>query len=141
MIALDTNVVVAAMVSSASEHSQVLCWLKNNNEPLAIPVSVIGESLRLLTHPKVFQRPLKLKEALEITNQFISFYEMSVLDESPDWWRELNEIADKDPLVRGNIIFDARICLCLKFNGVKKIASFDSDLSRFSFVKRLVPDV
>lgn len=54
MTALDTNILVGVMVSSSSLHEEAVRGLTNLSDDICITPTSVGETLRLLTHPKVF---------------------------------------------------------------------------------------
>ncbi len=132
MIALDTNILVDLLVRSQPNHKKVADWLDGLGEPIATTAVSVGELLRLLTHPRVFPSPLNLSQAVELWDNFAKRYKLGILPEEEEWWLALKNLA---PSIRGNEIFDARIALCLKFNGVKEIATYDSDFKKYPFLK------
>ncbi len=139
MIALDTNVIIAALVSSCPDHDKAVKGLDAINDSLCTTPTNIGETLRLLTHPRVFERPLKLSKAVSHFSSFLNCRSIIILDEPTDWWKELDQ-AEKDvPGLKGNEIFDARIALCLKAHGVKRIFTWDSDFKKYSFLRTVKP--
>ena len=131
MIALDTNIIVDLSVESQPHHSQVKEWIKTVEDPLATTHICLGETFRLLTHPRIFPHPLSLSAAVELVEKFLHHYEIIVLPEKEEWWLDLKE----QPTVRGNEVFDARIAFCLRHNGVKEIATYDSDFKKYPFLK------
>ncbi len=137
MIGLDTNTLVALLVSSQTEHRQARQWLESCADSLCTTPVNIGEFLRLTTHSRVFSRPLSITAAVRLLATFVDDFEVDVLDESPDWWRELNELEGAVAPLRGNDVFDARIALCLKHSRVSVICTRDEGFSRFSFLKRI----
>lgn len=140
MIALDTNVILHCVVSSHSRHKEAKAWIENEKTPLCTTHTNLAETLRLLTHDKVFPKPLKLAPAIDLVSDFVDGFEIRLLDESPDWWLELKEVLKTIPHLKGNEIFDARIALCLRYNGVQKICTFDSDFRKYAFLKVMQPE-
>jgi len=135
MIALDTNAIIHYLVKSQLDHKVVKAWFEKNTEPLATTHTNIAEVLRLITHPKVFPNPMKLAAAVELVKNFIEVFNLLVLEESPHWYEELQPLAKLIPTLRGNEVFDARIALCLKHNGIKEILTFDTDFLKYPFLK------
>lgn len=135
MIALDTNILIPLFVNSDPRHEEMLSWLANQQEALAITHTNIGEVLRLLTHPRIFKKPLSLKKAIELVQSFIEVRKVAVLQESESWWIELKDLLEDLPGVRGNEVFDARIALCLQYNGVRKFYTFDVDFRKYEFLE------
>lgn len=138
MIALDTNIVVDLLVNSQTDHGRAKAWLERCKDRLATTPVNIGETLRLLTHPRVFASPLALRPAVELLGHFVNNFAVVILEESPDWWQDLPDLLKQIPGLRGNEIFDARIALCLRHNGVKELCTRDSDFNKYPFIK-IVP--
>lgn len=138
MIALDTNVVVDLLVNSQADHAHAKAWLERCKDRLATTPVNIGEILRLLTHPRVFASPLALRPAVTLLGHFVDNFDVVILEESPDWWQDLPDLLKQAPGLRGNEIFDARIALCLRHNGIKELCTRDSDFSKYPFIK-IVP--
>lgn len=135
-IALDTNVLVHVLVASSSEHQRSAAWLEGEGGPFATTHTNVAEFLRLVTHRRVFERPLTLREAVGVVARFVDEFDVAVLHESDLWWRALAELSL--PL-RGNDVFDARIALCLRHHGVTRICSYDSGFARFDFIDLVTP--
>lgn len=134
MIALDTNVLIYLLVSSQPEHARAKKWLDENTDGLATTHTNIGESLRLLTHPRVFARPLDLPQAVELLDCFLNDFNVEVLSDEEKWWARLAVRSASISHLRGNEIFDARIALCLQYHGISKICTLDSDFEKYPFL-------
>jgi uncharacterized protein len=139
VIALDTNIIVHYLVSSSAEHPQVRTWFEARDEALGTTPTNVGEVLRLLTHPRVFPRPMKLAAACELVAGFLDDQAVTLLEEKASWLEDLGEIAEAIPTLRGNEVFDARIAICLRYNGVKRICTLDSDFAKYRFLEIVTP--
>jgi toxin-antitoxin system PIN domain toxin len=135
-IALDTNLLVHLLVSSSRQHDRCRVWLESVDAPLATTHTNLAEFLRLVSHPRVFERPLTLDAGVEVLARFLDEFALEVLHESDLWWRALLELGL--PL-RGNDVFDARIALCLRHHGVREICTLDAGFARFDFLDLIVP--
>jgi uncharacterized protein len=135
MTAIDTNVLIGIMVSSSTFHSEMMDGLNNLDDELCTTPTNIGEVLRLLTHSKVFSSPLKLEKAIDALSLLIEAYDIRILDEDTNWWKELGEITKQIPGLKGNEVFDARIALCLRQHKVKRIWTRDADFKKYSFLQ------
>jgi len=136
MIGIDTNILIDLMVSSSPTHIQAKEKIKRLiEEDFCTTPTNIGEVLRLLTHPKVFSFPLNITKAVNLLTMLLESYNIKILEEPLDWWETLPKIEKEIPGIRANEIFDARIALCLRVNGVKKIFTRDADFRKFSFLK------
>lgn len=135
MTALDTNVLVGIMVSSSSLHEEAVRALENLSDEICVTPTNVGETLRLLTHPKVFSSPVKIGKAVAAFSDLVESYNIRVLDEDVNWWKSLSEIEKLIPGLKGNEIFDARIAICLKQHNVKRIYTLDSDFKKYPFLQ------
>ncbi len=140
MIALDTNILVALLVQSQSEHAKTRKWFEGIRERFATTSTNVSEVLRLLTHAKVFPSPLALDRAVDLLTGFLGGFEVRALEDEPEWWMGLKSLLASIPSLRGNEIFDARIALCLRYHGVKEICTFDADFKKYPFLKVVVPE-
>ncbi len=135
MTAIDTNVLIGIMVASSTYHADAVNGLGNLDDELCTTPTNIGEVLRLLTHSKVFSSPLKIEKAVEALSLLIEAYDIRILDEDTNWWKDLGEIARQIPGLKGNEIFDAKIALCLRQHKVKRIWTRDADFKKYSFLQ------
>jgi predicted nucleic acid-binding protein len=63
----DVNVLVGAFRADAPHHAQLRRWLKSavaDVEDLGLTDAVVGGTIRVLTHPRVFVNPTPLDDAL-----------------------------------------------------------------------------
>lgn len=135
MTGIDTNILIDLIVSSVPHHISSTDGVENLEDDLCTTPTNIGECLRLLTHPKVFPKPLSLSRAVRALEEMLDYYQIQILDEPLDWWLELGQIEDEIPGIRGNEVFDARIALCLRAHHVKRIFTRDADFKKYSFLK------
>lgn len=135
MTALDTNILIGIMVSSSSLHEETMKGMANLSDDLCVTPTNIGETLRILTHPKVFASPLKIGKAITALSDLLDSHNIRILDEDINWWTALSEIEKLIPGLKGNEIFDARIAICLKHHNVKRIFTFDSDFKKYPFLQ------
>lgn len=133
MIAIDTNIIIYTLVQSQPEHIRALRWMQNQKEELATTPTNIGETLRLLTHPKVFPKPLSLKSAVQHLGKLIDAFGINILSEPDDWWQTLTQLSKHT--IAGNDVFDARIVCTLQFHGIKKICTMDPGFEIYSAVE------
>ena len=71
MIVPDVNVLVYAARAAAPEHAAYRAWLEGalaGVETIGVSELVLSGVIRVLTHPRVFQEPLLLGDALAFTD-------------------------------------------------------------------------
>lgn len=133
MIAVDTNVLVHAHREESPLHRPAVRRLESLVAELAdwaIPAFCVAEFVRVVTHPRVYERPHTEREAraavealLEAPNvrvllpgeRFVSIF-LGVLEEAG---------------ARGNLVFDAQIVAVCREAGVRQFVTEDRDFSRF----------
>mgnify|MGYP006284900171 CR=1 FL=1 len=137
MIALDTNILVYAHREEFPEHGQALAWLRflaEGQAPWALPVFSLGEFLRLVTHPRVFDPPSALEDALAALEALTDSPSLRVLSPARRFPALLAE-AVRAGRTGGNLAFDAQIAAVLKEHGVGALLTRDRDFSRFPWIR------
>lgn len=136
MIAIDTNILVYAHREELALHRKALSrlvGLAEGLEPWALPVFCIGEFLRVVTHPKLFNPPSTLRRAILAIGNLLESPSVVILNPAENFWPILTEIA-RIADAKGNILFDAQIVAVCREHGVREILSEDRDFSRFEGV-------
>ena len=141
MLALDTNVLVAAHRADAPNHQACLALL----EALARGVAPVGlfwpslyEFLRVVTHHRVFDPPTPLADALAAVDDFVSMPTARVLAETDNHAGVLSEVLATSP-VEGNLLHDAHLVALAIEHGVHELVTYDRDFKRFPQVASRTP--
>ncbi|MFQ5738919.1 MAG: TA system VapC family ribonuclease toxin [Acidobacteriota bacterium] len=133
MIAVDTNILVYAHREEMSKHGAArdrLTRLAEGAERWCIPVFCMGEFLRILTHPRLFDPPYSSQEGLEAVERVLASPSLVILNPGPDHVRLLVEaILESD--ATGNLVFDAQIVALCREAGVRSLLTEDRDFDRF----------
>ena len=137
MIAVDTNILVYSHREDSPFHTSAwdsLSKLAGSPGSWAIPWPCIHEFLSIVTHPRIYQPPSKLDQAIETVEAWLESPNLVLLCEGPDYFYQLGQL-----LVAGKIagpkVHDARIAsLCLT-HGVRELWSADRDFTRFPSLK------
>ena len=139
MTSLDTNIIIDIIVRSSQFHKESFECFKSLKDDFVTTPTNIGECLRLLTHPRVFAKPLSILKAVKVLNEFLEAYHIHIIDEPLDWWKNLSPIVKAIPDLCGDEIFDARIAVSLKAAHVDHILTRDSDFKKYSFLRSVYP--
>jgi toxin-antitoxin system PIN domain toxin len=134
VIAVDTNVLVYAHRSELSKHEAALERLSALAEGAvawAIPVFCVGEFLRVITHPRLFDPPHSVAEACEALDRVLAAPSLSVLTPGDRYAVLLTE-AMREADVVGNLVFDAQVVAVCREAGVGSLLTEDRDFDRFS---------
>ena len=137
MIAVDTNVLVYAHRSGVREHQRALAWLRHLAEgpvPWGLPVFVLGEFLRVVTHPRLFDAPSALEDATASLEGLLSSPSVRVLASGPRYGDLLLD-AVRAGRATGNLAFDAQIAAVCREHGISRLLTRDRDFSRFPWIR------
>ncbi len=137
MIAVDTNILLYAHRVESQDHlaaAEVVHGLSEGPDLWGLPVFVIGEFLRVATHPAVFQPPSTVAQAMDAIESLLDSPMMRILAPGDRYWRLFAE-SIVDSGARGNLVFDAQIVAVCREHGVDTILSQDRDFRRFSNIR------
>ena len=134
MIAVDTNILVYAHREDSQWHDVAYSRIVNLAEgraPWAIPWPCIHEFLAIVTHPKIYDPPSPLAEALDQVKAWMESPSLLLLSESENYWSELRNTLDAGRIA-GPQVHDARIAALCKLHGIRELWSADRDFGRFT---------
>ncbi|MGQ0779224.1 MAG: type II toxin-antitoxin system VapC family toxin [Pseudonocardiales bacterium] len=141
MIAIDTNILVYAHRGDAPSNSRAHALLKSLSEGTqrwAVPSPCIAEFLCVVTHPRVYDPPSTLSEALMQVDSWLAAPLVSLLPEGGLTWIWTRQLVE-DAKLTGPRVYDARIAaLCLE-HGVRELWTADRDCSRFPALRTRNP--
>ena len=142
MVVIDTNVLVYAADEEAPEHEKcrhLLERLRRQDGAWYLTWGICYEFLRVVTHPRVFRRPMNAHDA----NRFLAALQQSpalgMLVPTDRHAAVLSEVIDVVPHLAGNLLHDAATAVLMKEHGIHTIISRDTDFHRFPFLERLDP--
>ena len=133
MIAVDTNVLVYAHRTETERHRVALDHLTRlceSNQPWALPAPCLSEFFRVVTHPKVFNPPSKLTEALDFARSVTEAPSCRLLAPGNHYLEQLFAVMQEAD-ARGNLVFDAQIVALCREHGISKVLTNDRDFERF----------
>ena len=129
MIAVDTNVLLHAHRADSPWHDAATASLDTLGRRWAIPWPSIPEFLAIATHPKIFNPPTPLDDAIAAVDSWRSAT-VALLGETSEHWSALTTLL-RSGKVMGPQTHDARIAaICLQ-HAVEELWSADRDFSRF----------
>ena len=133
MIAVDTNVLVFAHRRHLAPHRQAVGWLRalaEGKTPWGIPVFCLGEFVRIVTHPGVFDPPSTIRQATSALRSVLDSPTVRILrpsDNFPALFQDALERAD----ARGNLAFIAQVAAVCREHGAADLLTMDRDFARF----------
>ncbi len=134
MIAVDTNIPVYAHREELDQHVAArarLTALAEGDEAWAIPAFCLGEFLRVVTHPRLFDPPYKVDEACRALERVLASPSLRILYPGERYWRLLRD-AMVEANASGNLAFDAQIVAVCRESGVSTLVTEDRDFARFA---------
>lgn len=133
MIAVDTNILVYAHRAELPKHEAAaakLVSLAEGPAAWALPVFCLGEFLRVVTHPRLFDPPFTAAEAGRALARVLESPSLEVISPGPSFPELLlNAVREADAV--GNLVFDAQIVAVCREAGVRVLLTEDRDFDRF----------
>jgi hypothetical protein len=133
MIAVDTNVLIAAHREETPGHApalRVVRRLAEGHEAWAIPVFCIGEFLRVVSHSRVFDPPTPAIEAFTAMESLLASPSVRLLVPGDRFLPILRAMLEESA-VHGNLVFDAQIAAVCLEHGATTLLTEDRDFARF----------
>jgi toxin-antitoxin system PIN domain toxin len=133
VIAVDTNVLVYAHREETAQHQRAtdaLAHLAEGDEPWGLPLFVLGEFLRVVTHPRLFSPPSPLDQAVAVVEALLQSPTARLLVPGARFWPLLRRALDEAGAT-GNLVFDAQIVALCREYGVDTLLTNDRGLRRF----------
>ena len=134
MIAVDSNVLVYAHRRDSPWHGEATTRLKELAEGTAawaIPWPCVHEFLSIVTHPRIYDPPSTLAQAIDQVEAWLASPSLVLLAEDRDYWPGLRVILER-ARVAGPRIHDARIAALCTSHGVRELWTADRDFGRFA---------
>jgi hypothetical protein len=133
LIAVDTNVLVYAHREEVPKHRAARARLTELAEGRAlwgIPAFCLGEFVRVVTHPRLFDPPHTVDEACRALERLLASPSLRVVLPSERYWPLLAE-ALREADARGNLAIHAQIAAVCREAGVAALLTEDRDFARF----------
>ena len=133
MLAVDTNILVYAHREDATSHAEadrVLAELAEGAQAWAIPWACVHEFLAIATHPRIYDPPTPVGDALEQVRCWLESPSLALLGEGKAYLETLADLLERAPATGGRL-HDARIAALCQYHGVRKLLSADRDFGRF----------
>ena len=133
MIAADTNILVYAHRADSEWHEPA----RSRIESLAqgriswgLPWPCIHEFLAIVSHPRIYNPPSTVAEALDQVGAWLESPIAELLTETHSHWQVLKELL-RNGRVKGPMVHDARVAALCIAHGVTEFWTADRDFSRF----------
>jgi len=138
-IFIDTNILVYAAVKEFTEHKAAQQFLEELDSTPCVAWSVVYEFLRVTTHPRILPYPLKSKNSMLFISSLLQIPGVSILTETNRHLDILEKVISEIVHPSGSLFHDIHIAVLMQENGIKDIATADTDFLQFSFLNVLDP--
>lgn len=129
---IDVNILVHAFREDSPRHAILRGWLEEqvySEGAFAVADLSLSGFLRVVTHPRVFNPPTPLREALEFVEALRGQPNCVVLTPGERHWSIFTRLC-RDSEARGNLVPDAYLAATAIESGSELITT-DRDFSRF----------
>jgi toxin-antitoxin system PIN domain toxin len=133
VILIDANLLVYAHVASMPQHLAATSWLDqklNGTATVALPWQSLLSYARLVTNPRIFERPLPVAAAWEQIESWLGCPVVRIPNPG-DRYKEILARLMVSSVDRSNLIPDAQLAALAIENGFI-LCSSDRDFARFS---------
>jgi toxin-antitoxin system PIN domain toxin len=140
MILLDANLLLYAYHPEAVEHQRAAVWLESvlaGRGPVGLAWITLWAFIRIVTNPRVFERPLATGEAVEVVSGWLAQPSAVVVEPGERYWDILRQLLVEGQ-VSGPLVTDAALAALALENGAV-LCTTDRDFSRFPSLSTLNP--
>jgi len=133
VILVDANLLVYAHVATFSQHANARDWLDtrlNGVSPVGLPWPSIIAFLRIVTNPRIFERPEGVEEAWRQVEEWLGCPSVWIPQPTERHGEILKPLLI-DQRLRANLIPDAHLAVLAIEHGLI-LCSTDGDFARFS---------
>ena len=136
MILLDVNVLVYAHREDSSQHTEYRKWLERfieSGRTFGISDLVLSGFLRIVTHPRIFNPPTPLSQAMEFVEIIRRQPQCVLVVPGPRHWEVFKDLC-RSAGAKGNLVADAFHAALAIENGAEWVTT-DHDYARFPKLK------
>lgn len=138
---VDVNILLYASDRESPFHDAAAAFLRERaDDPdiFCLTWPVIMGYLRLITHPRVFERPLAPRAALDNIAALVGLPRCRVVSE-PERFLEVYRDVAVEVAARGNLVPDAHVAALARAHGIRTIYTRDRDFRKFPFLRVVDP--
>ena len=142
MFVVDTNILIYAADADNPEYR--LCrslleeW-RGQTTSWYLTWGIVYEFLRVVTHPRVFNKPWQTAKAWKFVNALLESSSLGILTETDRHAPVAEQVFSQVPAISGNLVFDAHTAILMTEHGIRRIYTRDMDFHRFPFLEVVDP--
>ncbi len=132
MILIDANLLVYAHARSFAQHARARAWLDqklSDNAPVGLPWESLVAFLRIVTNPRIFERPESIKGAWQQVAAWLDCEVVWIPRPTERHGSVLERLLDATS-ARANLVHDAHLAALAIEHGLR-LCSTDGDFARF----------
>ena len=140
MTIIDANILLYAYNADAPEHPAARAWVEGllaSRDWIGLPWLTLWAFLRISTNPRLFPRPLGIREAFNIVRGWLASASVVIIQPETRHVEILQNLA-VDNQAGGPLLTDAALAALAVEHGAV-LASTDRDFSRFPTLRWLNP--
>lgn len=129
---IDVNLLLYAYNYSSQHHNAARLWIErvfSSNEPAGLAWITVPAFLRIVTNSRALRKPLSLRHAAAVADQWLRVPAVRLFDPGPRHWTILSSLI-RNGQVRGPLIADACLAAIAIEQGLV-LCTNDRDFSRF----------
>lgn len=133
MIGVDANLLVYAHREDSPWHepaNEAMRVLAEGTAAWAVPWPCVHEFLAIVTHPRIYDPPTPVEQALDQVAAWLESPTLVLLSEAEGYWGRLRDLLESGR-ISGPRVHDARVAALCLHHGVRELWSADRDFSRF----------
>jgi toxin-antitoxin system PIN domain toxin len=133
VIGVDTNILVYAHRTDSEWNApayRAVGELAGGVAAWAIPWPCIHEFIAVVTHPRIYDPPSSLSQAIDQIDAWLASPSLVLLSEGEVYWGALRSTIES-ARITGPRVHDARIAALCLMHGVRELWTADRDFSRF----------
>ncbi len=139
---VDTNILIYAADRDSEHHLSCRNFLDAQRvqaAPTYIGWNIVYEFMRVCTHPRVFNTPMKISQASAFIDAVLAGPAISVLLPTERHRAVLDQTLNELPDVRGNLVHDLHTAVLMREHGISQIVTRDTDFHRFPYLRVVDP--
>ena len=137
---VDANVLIYAANSDAVQHDAARRWLESaisDGAAIGVTWNVILAFLRIVTHPRILERPISVDRALAYIDFLLQQPAVELVAPGPRHWSIVRQLIATAG-TGGNLTSDAHLA-AIALEGGWTVVSWDNDFRRFAGIELLNP--
>jgi len=142
VFAVDTNIFVYAHFDRYPQHDKARRFCEEQlfgGADWCMGWQVFYEYLRITTHPRVHDRPLTIRDAVEDMVPYMGMDNCQLLVHTPRHQQVIIAMTAEAPSIAGNLVHDCHYAALLVEHGVKTIYTADTDFKKFGLLRTIDP--